>query len=627
MQYKGFNMQNKVNFRHSKMEPPSRRFVDHAHGDVGTNCLAMSISFTLSVLVSGCRDEVTLSDVQSRSRGSGSLFFAEKIKIFQSEARAPPSYAAIFVPSAFVDASLVELNILDRYPSAHEVTALQLKLLSRNLLAKVHQFIERNFDIISIISVRNEDHAPSDLVVVDLRYPRHETATVAALLDATNCATLQATECSALKIVLLSEIVFIDGECGRLDGTTTNAMTTDVPTCPVCLHRIDPLRLGLPKPPNHALCSKFCPFPDQTIDLFRFPPCPRQRLLVPWPEPSHCACCRTIEMYWRANLVIPETDDELPQVYCCDCALQGTLWACLTCGFVGCGRYTNKHAAKHFAETGHPYSLELATLRIWDYVGEEFAHRPDLLECPCCVAVSNQHESLNMSSEFATLSSSPTTNEPFRGMTEAAGVASASDERFSSPSRPGRHDREMSQYNEKQPKKATMIGEEYEALLQSALEEQAQHYEGKMSRLLAALTAEAVDASRITASEQKEIDELQHEIQQIQLEIDGVSRELLDAQAQEAGYRATSSRLLREQQVAEDLLKRVHEETFREQQDGRRQMEELELQVADLTANQRMRDQFSQDEELSNAQIFGTSGSAQKQKKKAGKGFLRRSKK
>jgi Zn-finger in ubiquitin-hydrolases and other protein len=584
----------------------------------------MTITFTLSVLV--CEDEKTLLDVQSGSGGSGSLFVAERIKLFQSETRALPRYAAIFVPSAFVDESLVELHILNRHPSVHEVTGLQLKLLSRSLLAKVHQFVERNFDISSIVCVRHHDDAPSDLIVVDLRSPRHETATAAALLDATNCATLQATEFSALKIVLLSEMTFIGGgESARLEAT--NATTTDVPTCPVCLHRIDPLRLGLIKPPNHALCSKFCPFPEQTFDLFKFPPCPRQRLLVPWPEPSHCVCCRTIEMYWRANLVIPETDDELPQVYCCDCALQGTLWACMTCGYVGCGRYTNKHAAKHFAETGHPYSLELATLRIWDYVAEEFAHRADLLECPCCVAVSNQHESLNMSSEFASLSSPPTPNDTVRGRTEAADVATASDAGFSSPSRLGRHDRDISQYNEKQPKKATMIGEEYEALLQSALEEQAQHYEGKMSHLLAALTAEAVDASRITASEQKEIDELRLGIQQIQLDIDGVSRELLDAQAQEAGYRATSSRLLREQQVAEDLLKKVHEETFREQQEGRRQMEELELQVADLTANQRMRDQFSQDEELSNAQIFGTASSAQKQKKKAGKGFLRRSRK
>jgi hypothetical protein len=53
---------------------------------------------------------------------------------------------------------------------------------------------------------------------------------------------------------------------------------------------------------------------------------------------------------------------------------------------------------------------------------------------------------------------------------------------------------------------------------------------------------------------------------------------------------------------------------------GRRQVDELEQQIDDLTANQRcltlfgfavlprMRHQFSQDEELLNAQIFGTAG-------------------
>jgi hypothetical protein len=380
--------------------------------------------------------------------------------------------------------------------------------------------------------------------------------------------------------------------------------------------------------------------------------------LVPWPAPSLCVCCRTVEEYWKthnkahASALPPRKgtraggnggrgnddggffdDGELSQVFCFDCALQETLWACMTCGYVGCGRYTNKHAARHFAETGHPYSLELATLRIWDYVGEEFAHRADLLECPCCVVVSNQQDSLALSSDFDILPSTPERRTDSVWNAVSAGVCA------SSPS-PGvanpfastnGHDsgRRMSgvQYNEKQPKKATMIGEEYEALLQSALEEQAQHYEGKISRLLAALTAETVDASRITAREQSVIDDLHRDIHRVQAEIDAVSRELLDAQAQEAGHRATSNRLLREQQVAEDLLKKVHEETLREQQEGRRQMEELELQIADLTANQRMRDQFSQDEELSNAQIFGTSSSAQKQHKKGGKGFLRRSRK
>ena len=42
--------------------------------------------------------------------------------------------------------------------------------------------------------------------------------------------------------------------------------------------------------------------------------------------------------------------------------------------------------------------------------------------------------------------------------------------------------------DEKTPKKATMIGEEYEVLLQSALEEQAQYYEGEIAWLRATLS-------------------------------------------------------------------------------------------------------------------------------------------
>jgi hypothetical protein len=158
----------------------------------------------------------------------------------------------------------------------------------------------------------------------------------------------------------------------------------------------------------------------------------------------------------------------------------------------------------------------------------------------------------------------------------------------------------------KTPKKATMIGEEYEALLQSALEDQAQHYEGEITHLRARLTAENVDHSTMTAGEGREIESLQSEIANLRSEIDRVSRELLDSQAQEAGHRATSQRLLREQQVVQELLLKIRTETTKEHDEGQLQVEELEQQIADLTANQRMRDQFSQDEELQQAQIWGT---------------------
>ena len=179
---------------------------------------------------------------------------------------------------------------------------------------------------------------------------------------------------------------------------------------------------------------------------------------------------------------------------------------------------------------------------------------------------------------------------------------------------------------EKSPKKATMIGEEYEALLQSALEDQAQHYEGEITRVRAELTAALVDAGSMTAEEQQEIEELKSDIAKLRKEIDQASRDLLDVQAQEAGFRATSQRLLAEQQAATEMLAKIQEEAKRESEMGKIQIEDLEQQVADLTANLRMRRQFSQSEELSKAQIFGTAPSdakAQKRGKKKGRFFRR----
>ena len=108
----------------------------------------------------------------------------------------------------------------------------------------------------------------------------------------------------------------------------------------------------------------------------------------PWPEPSICSCCHSIDTYWKERIstmsttTSSSTSEELTDLFCYRCAMQETLWVCMTCGFIGCGRYTGEHAAMHYNDTGHPYSLELATLRIWDYVLSEFVHRVDLLDCP-----------------------------------------------------------------------------------------------------------------------------------------------------------------------------------------------------------------------------------------------------
>eukprot|EP00957_Ditylum_brightwellii_P197169 15022392-Ditylum_brightwellii.AAC.1 len=70
------------------------------------------------------------------------------------------------------------------------------------------------------------------------------------------------------------------------------------------------------------------------------------------------------------------------QLCCYKCKMGETLWVCLTCCVIGCGRYSHGHAEAHYRESGHPFSLELVTRRIWDYDTGEFVHRNDLLKCP-----------------------------------------------------------------------------------------------------------------------------------------------------------------------------------------------------------------------------------------------------
>jgi len=151
-----------------------------------------------------------------------------------------------------------------------------------------------------------------------------------------------------------------------------------------------------------------------------------------------------------------------------------------------------------------------------------------------------------------------------------------------------------------------MIGEEYEALLQSALEDQANYYEGEISHLRSELAASLVNHATLSPEEQAEMNVLTTEIGALRAEIESASKELLDTQAQEAALRATSQRLLREQQEANALVQKIEQEARQEAEQGKLQVEDLEQQIEDLNANLRMRQQISQSGELSEAHIFGT---------------------
>ncbi|CAN6449967.1 unnamed protein product [Victoria cruziana] len=129
-------------------------------------------------------------------------------------------------------------------------------------------------------------------------------------------------------------------------GSTEHAQTSavgsmELPNCPVCLEKLDNDVSGtLTTICNHSFhCSCISKWTDSSCPVCRY--CQQQ------PEKSRCSICDTSE----------------------------NLWMCVLCGFVGCGRYREGHAIRHWKETQHCYALELETQRVWDYVGDNYVHR------------------------------------------------------------------------------------------------------------------------------------------------------------------------------------------------------------------------------------------------------------
>jgi len=285
-----------------------------------------------------------------------------------------------------------------------------------------------------------------------------------------------------------------------------------------------------------------------------------------------------------------------------------TLWTCLTCGFVGCGRYSNKHSVAHFERTRHPYSLELATLRIWDYrLGEYggFVQRSDLLECPSSPPL--LYPWLTRGLDLESYRNSPSSS--IRGQnTFNTGPTTI-----------------ISMVTEKSSKKAGMITDEYEVLLQSALEDQAQHFEIEINNLRAEYTNSLVNTDIMAHEEIREMEDLKQDISLQKRDIANATKQLLEAQGNESRLRAASQRLFSEQQESNELMKKIQKEHRKENERGKKVVEDLENQISDLNANLSMRQQFSQSNEFSNAQIIGavaapdsnkSSGSTRRGKKK-----------
>ncbi|KAJ8381533.1 hypothetical protein SKAU_G00023110 [Synaphobranchus kaupii] len=58
--------------------------------------------------------------------------------------------------------------------------------------------------------------------------------------------------------------------------------------------------------------------------------------------------------------------------HCVDCNTTESVWACLSCSHVACGRFIEEHALRHFLEQRHPVALEVNELYVFCYLCDDY---------------------------------------------------------------------------------------------------------------------------------------------------------------------------------------------------------------------------------------------------------------
>jgi BRCA1-associated protein len=124
----------------------------------------------------------------------------------------------------------------------------------------------------------------------------------------------------------------------------------ELPTCPVCLERMDE---------TTGLLTILCQHVFHCACLEKW-------------RGSGCPVCRYTQNDAFAHR---GTDGEAPDNECSVCGSTQNLWICLICGNIGCGRYDSAHAFAHYEATSHTYAMDVVTQHVWDYAGDGYVHR------------------------------------------------------------------------------------------------------------------------------------------------------------------------------------------------------------------------------------------------------------
>lgn len=126
----------------------------------------------------------------------------------------------------------------------------------------------------------------------------------------------------------------------------------ELPTCPVCLERMDE---------TTGLLTILCQHVFHCACLEKW-------------RGSGCPVCR----YTQSDTLLginSSSDNDGTENECSVCGSTSNLWICLICGNTGCGRYNSAHAYAHWELTSHSFAMDIATQAVWDYAGDGYVHR------------------------------------------------------------------------------------------------------------------------------------------------------------------------------------------------------------------------------------------------------------
>jgi BRCA1-associated protein len=135
---------------------------------------------------------------------------------------------------------------------------------------------------------------------------------------------------------------FLKGD-EKLNEYIFDVEKSELPTCPLCLEKMDVTSSGI-----HTILNMVKVVNKERWSNYR----------------QACQVCTSLLKKEAVKQCGEET-----------CGKNSNIWCCLVCGFLGCDRYQNCHAVKHFENTLHSYSIDLETERIWDYLGDNYVHR------------------------------------------------------------------------------------------------------------------------------------------------------------------------------------------------------------------------------------------------------------